>query len=61
MSPLVWLGLAVLLVAGVALSGSGPKGAKPVGHTRLMRSARFFLFGGILLCGALGVFGAFRR
>jgi hypothetical protein len=61
MSSLVWLGLAVLLVAGVALTGRGPKGGKPVGHTRLMKSARFFLFAGILLCGAIGVFGAFKH
>jgi hypothetical protein len=61
MSSLVWLGLAVLLVAAVALTGSGPKGAKPVGHTRLMKSARFFLLGGILVCGAIGVLGSFRH
>jgi hypothetical protein len=61
MSSLVWLGLAVVLVAGVALTGSGPKGGKPVGHTRLMKSARFFLFGGILLSGVLALVGAFRH
>ena len=60
MSPLVWIGLAVVFVVGVALTGAGPKGAKPVGHTRLMKSARFFLVGGIIVCGALGVFGALR-
>ncbi len=61
MSSLVWLGLAVILVAAVALTGRGPKGGKPVGHTRLMKSARFFLVVGILLCGALGIFGTLHH
>jgi hypothetical protein len=61
MSSLVWIGLAVLLVGGVALTGSGPKGGKPVGRTRLMKSARFFLVAGILICGVLGVFGSLRH
>lgn len=61
MSSFVWLGLAVLLVAGLALSGGGVKGAKQVGRTRLMGAARFFLIGGVILCGALGIFGSFRH
>jgi hypothetical protein len=61
MSSLVWLGLAVLLVAGLALSGGGVKGAKQVGRTRLMGAARYFLIGGVILCGALGIFGSFRH
>ena len=61
MSSLVWLAVAVVLTVGVALTGRGPKGAKPVGGTRLMKSARLFLFVGILVCGALGVMGAIRN
>jgi hypothetical protein len=61
MSSLVWLGLAVILVVIVALTGTGPKGAKPVARTRLMGTARVFLIGGILLCAALGVMGALRH
>jgi len=61
MSSLVWLGLAVLLIAGFAFTGGGIKGAKPVGRTRLMGAARFFLIGGVILCGALGIFGSLRR
>ena len=61
MSSLVWLAFAVVLTVGVALTGRGPKGAKPVGGTRLMKSARFFLILGILVCGGLGVMGALRN
>ena len=61
MSSLVWLALAVFLTVGVALTGRGPKGAKPVGGTRLMKSARFFLIVGILVCGGLGVMNAIRN
>jgi hypothetical protein len=61
MSSLVWLAFAVVLTVGVALTGRGPKGAKPVGGTRLMKSARFFLIVGILVCGGLGVMGALRN
>lgn len=60
MSSLVWLAITVLLVVGVALTGLGPKGGKPVARTRLMKAARFILIGGIVLCAALGVFGALR-
>jgi hypothetical protein len=61
MSSLVWLALVVVLAVGVALTGHGPKGAKPVAGTRLMKSARFFLIVGILVCGGLGVMGALRN
>ncbi len=61
MSSLVWLAIVVILAVGVALTGGGIKGAKPVGATRLMRSARFFLIVGILVCGGLGVMGALRN
>lgn len=61
MSSLVWLAIVVVLSVGVALTGHGPKGAKPVAATRLMKSARFVLIGAILLCGALGLVGALRH
>ncbi len=61
MSSLVWLGLAVFLVAIVALTGTGPKGGKPVARTRLMGTARVFLIGGILVCAVLGLMGALRH
>ena len=61
MNPLVWLGLAVILVAAVALTGLGPKGGKPVARTALMRTARGMLVAGILVCAALGVWGVFQR
>jgi hypothetical protein len=61
MSSFVWLGLTVFLVAVVALTSTGPKGGKPVARTRLMKTARFFLVGGILLCAALGLMGVLRH
>ena len=61
MSSLVWLASAVVLAVAVALTGRGPKGAKPVAGTRLMKTARLFLIVGILACGGLGVLGAFRN
>jgi hypothetical protein len=60
MNPLGWLGLTVLLVVGVVLTGLGPKGGKPVARTGLMKVARFVLIAGMILCGALGVFSALR-
>lgn len=51
MNSLVWLGLTVLLVVGVVLTGLGPKGGKPVGRTRLMKVARVVLIAGIIFCG----------
>jgi hypothetical protein len=53
--------LAVVFVAGLAFTGGGVKGAKQVGRTRLMGAARFFLIGGVILCGVLGVFGSLRH
>jgi hypothetical protein len=61
MSWLVWLVVAVVLTAGVALTGGGPKGARPIAGTRLMKSARLFLILGILVCGGLGLAGAIRH
>jgi hypothetical protein len=61
MSSLVWLAFAVVLAVAVALTGRGPKGAKPIGATRLMKSARWVLIVGILVCGGIGVMGAMRN
>jgi hypothetical protein len=61
MSSIFWLGLAVLLVTAVALTGAGPKGGKPVARTRLMGMARYVLIVGVVVCGVLGVFGAIRH
>jgi hypothetical protein len=43
MSPLFWLGLAVVVGALAALTGLKPKGTRPVSNTRLMGVARFIL------------------
>ena len=60
MSSFVWLGLTVVFVVVVVLTGRTPKGGKPVARTRLMRAARGVLVGGIVACGAAGLWGAFR-
>jgi hypothetical protein len=60
MSSIVWLALAAFLVGVVALTRTGPKGGKPVQNTRLMGAARYVLVLGIIVCAALGVFGAIR-
>jgi hypothetical protein len=61
MNALFWIALALIAVTAVALTGGGPKGAKPVGRTRLMGTARYVLVVGIVVCGALGALGAFRH
>ncbi|MEA2699656.1 MAG: hypothetical protein QOI66_3927 [Myxococcales bacterium] len=61
MSSIVWLCLAGVFVAIVALTGAGPKGAKPVANTRLMGMARYVLIVGVVVCAAMGLFGAFRH
>ena len=43
MTPLFWLGLAVVVGALAALTGLKPKGTRPVSNTRLMGVARFVL------------------
>lgn len=43
MSPLFWLGLAVVVGAIAALTGLKPAGTRPVTRTRLMGVARFVL------------------
>jgi hypothetical protein len=61
MSSIFWLCLAVFFVTAVALTGTGPKGGKPVARTRLMGTARHIFVLGVIVCGALGIFGAIRR
>ena len=61
MSSFVWLGFTVFLVAVVALTGTGPKGGKPVARTRLMGTARVFLIGATLLSAAFGVMSLMRH
>ena len=60
MSPLAYLCVTVVLVVAVALTGVGPKGAKPVGRTRLMKTARGILIGGVIVFGAIGLLGTIR-
>lgn len=55
MSSFVWLGLTVTFVVAVVLVHVVPVGGKPVAGTRLMKSARLVLIGGIIVCGALGL------
>jgi hypothetical protein len=61
MSSLIYLCVAVVFVVAVALTGSGPKGAKPVGRTRLMKTARLVLIGGVIAFGAMGLLGTVRH
>ncbi|MEA2626886.1 MAG: hypothetical protein QOD06_2931 [Candidatus Binatota bacterium] len=50
------LGLAIVVALVVALPGARPRGAKPVGNTRLMGAARIVLLilGAIILYAWLG-------
>ena len=43
MSWYVWLGLAALVTAVVAITGGQPEGTRPVAHTRMMGMARLAL------------------
>lgn len=61
MNPFVMLGVTVVLVLAVVLTGTGPRGGKPVAGTRLMKTARLFLVGGALICAGLGVAAAVRH
>jgi hypothetical protein len=49
MTPLFWLGLAVVVGALAALTGLKPKGTRPVSNTRLMGVARFILIVMVLM------------
>jgi hypothetical protein len=51
MTWLVWLMLAVIIAAVAGLTGLQPKGARPVGPTRLMGMARLMLVALALLFG----------
>lgn len=44
MNWLVWLGLAVVIVAVAAVTGVKPKGTRPVAHSRMMGMGRIALF-----------------
>ena len=57
MSWFAWLGLAVIVTVIAAVTGIQPKGARSIGHTRLMHMARLVLIALIIL----GVYLAFRR
>jgi hypothetical protein len=61
MSSLVWLGLVVVLVVDAVLTHLTPKGGKPVAGTRLMKTARRILIVGVVVSGAIGVWGAFKH
>ena len=61
MSPLIWLGLVVVLVVDVVLTQHTPKGGKPVDGTRLMKSARGILIVGVIIGGAISIWSAFKH
>jgi hypothetical protein len=44
MNWVIWLSLAVVVVAIAAVTGIKPKGTRPVAHTRLMGVGRIALF-----------------
>jgi len=56
MNWLVWLGLAVVVVAIAAVTGMKPKGTRHVAHTRMMGVGRIAL----LIVVAIFVYLAFR-
>lgn len=60
MTPVVWLGLAVLLVVVAVLTGTTPKGGKPVARTQLVKTARVMLIVAVIVFGAIGLFGTIR-
>ena len=53
MSPLAWLGLALIIAVFAAITGIKPKGTRHVAHTRLMGVARFVLVAIILILAYL--------
>lgn len=61
MTPLFWLGLAVVIGALAALTGLKPKGTRPVSNTRLMGVARFILIVMVLVFLYLAYRGYFAR
>jgi hypothetical protein len=53
--------LVVVLVVDAVLTHLTPKGGKPVAGTRLMKTARRILVVGVVVSGAIGVWGAFKH
>jgi hypothetical protein len=53
---LVWLGLAVVIVAVAAVTGVKPKGTRPVAHSRMMGMGRLAL----LLIALILLYVAYR-
>jgi hypothetical protein len=45
----LWLGLAVIITAFVAITGMRAKGTRPVGRTRLMSMARLVLWVAVIV------------
>ena len=56
MNWLVWLGIAVVIVAIAAVTGMKPKGGRHVAHTRMMGVGRVALF----VVAAIFLYLAFR-
>lgn len=61
MNPFVYLAIAVILVVIVAVTGVSPRGGKPVARTGLMKTARVFLFAGVVLFAGLGIAATVRH
>ena len=57
----MYLAIAVILVVIVAVTGVSPRGGKPVARTRLMKTARLFLFAGVVLFAGLGIAATVRH
>ena len=53
MTWLAWLGLAVIIAAVVAITGTQPKGTRPVAHTHLMGMGRLVLVTLVIICAYL--------
>jgi hypothetical protein len=49
MTPLGWLGLALLVAVVAALTGIKPKGTRPVARTGLMSAARLVLLAAVII------------
>ena len=49
MNYLVWLGLAVVVVAFAAVTGIKPKGTRSVSHSRMMGMGRLALLGIVVI------------
>jgi hypothetical protein len=59
MNWLAWLGLAVTITAVAAVTGTQPKGTRPVAHTRLMGMGRLALLAFVIICAYLAFRGRF--